>query len=182
MLEPATRPSPIATIARPRALLRRLAVALLVSSCATPPAGAPAASGGVSGVTAEDLSVRAAQVEYAFASTMHDRDFAAFQRFIDDQAIFRSSPSQLLHGKAAILAVWQKYFGPGPAPFSWQPDSVTVDQSGTLAISTGPVFDPSGRVIARYTSIWRRVGSGSGVGDWRIIVDQGVQACDCAHP
>jgi ketosteroid isomerase-like protein len=154
------------------------AIVLGLSACATPAAAPPPAP---APLAPEELSSHVAATELAFANTLRDRDFAAFQRFIDEQAVFRASQSRLLHGRAAIAAEWQKYFtAGGPPPFSWQPDSVTVDQSGTLAVSTGPVLDGSGKTIARFTSIWRRVGAGTGIGDWRIIVDQGVTACDCA--
>ena len=33
---------------------------------------------------------------------------------------------------------------------------------------TGPVFDPHGRCIGRFTSIWRREAAG-----WRIVFDKG---------
>jgi ketosteroid isomerase-like protein len=154
------------------------AVVLGLAACATPAAAPPAPA--PAPLAPEELSPHVAATELAFANTLRDRDFAAFQRFIDEQAVFRASPSRVLHGRAAIASEWQKYFtAGGPPPFSWQPDSVTVDQGGTLAVSTGPVLDANGKTIARFTSIWRRVGPGTGIGDWRIIVDQGVTACDC---
>ena len=49
-----------------------------------------------------------------------------------------------LHGRAAVVEGW-KHFYEGPAPFSWAPERVEVTSSGTLAISSGPVFDPDGQ-------------------------------------
>jgi hypothetical protein len=47
--------------------------------------------------------------------------------------------------------------------------------SGTLAISSGPVRDPSGKLVATFTSIWRQEAPGV----WRIIFDKGNDVCDC---
>ena len=161
---------------RTAALVLALALSTGLGACAVQP---PAQNPTVAALPAEELSGRAAAAEIAFANTLRDRDFASFQAFIDEHAVFRVSSSRLLHGRAAIAAEWQKYFVGQPAPFSWMPDSVTVDRSGMLAVSTGTVLDAGGKVIARFTSIWRRIGPGSGINDWKIIVDQGVTACDC---
>jgi hypothetical protein len=53
------------------------------------------------------------------------------------------------------------------------PEDVEVLDSGTLAISTGPVRDPKGALFATFTSIWRLEDSGK----WRIIFDKGNQVC-----
>ena len=47
---------------------------------------------------------------------------------------------------------------------------------GTLAISSGPVRDPSGKLFATFTSIWRQEAPGV----WRIVFDKGNDVCDCA--
>ena len=44
------------------------------------------------------------------------------------------------------------------------------------ASSSGPVFDPSGKQIATFSSIWRLEAPGV----WRIIFDKGNDVCDCA--
>ena len=64
------------------------------------------------------------------------------------------------------------------APFSWQPDTVEVLESGNLALSSGPVFDPAGKKFATFTSIWRQ----DAPGVWRIVFDKGNPECDCARP
>jgi ketosteroid isomerase-like protein len=46
---------------------------------------------------------------------------------------------------------------------------VEVLDSGTLALSAGPVRDPKGQQIGTFNSIWRREADGS----WKIIFDKG---------
>jgi len=41
--------------------------------------------------------------------------------------------------------------------------------SGTLALSSGPVRDPTGKVVARFNSIWRQEPGGV----WRVVFDKG---------
>jgi len=53
-----------------------------------------------------------------------------------------------------------------------------VLDSGTLALSSGPVFDPDGKQIATFNSIWRL----EAPGQWRIVFDKGSAACNCASP
>lgn len=50
--------------------------------------------------------------------------------------------------------------------------------SGTLALSSGPVYDPAGRNFATFTSIWRLEAPGV----WRIVFDKGNENCDCKAP
>jgi ketosteroid isomerase-like protein len=110
--------------------------------------------------------------ERAFARSMAERDFTAFASLLSEQAVFFDGKS-VLRGKAAVAAGWKPQFdGPVP-PFSWEPDQVEVLGDGTLALSTGPVRAPSGKVIARFNSIWRQESPGV----WRIVFDKG-QAAD----
>ena len=132
-----------------------------VIGCAGGPAPRPAAS---------DADVAA--VETAFAQTMADRDFAAFGRFIDDEAIFLNG-GRVLRGKPAILAFWKKQYAEPAAPFSWAPDLVAVLPSGDLANTEGPVKNPDGVVFARFYSLWRR----NAAGEWRIVFDNGYSTC-----
>jgi hypothetical protein len=44
-----------------------------------------------------------------------------------------------------------------------------VLESGTLALSTGPVVDTSGEVVGRFNSIWRLEAPGV----WKIVFDKG---------
>jgi ketosteroid isomerase-like protein len=55
---------------------------------------------------------------------------------------------------------------------------VQVLESGTLALSTGPVRDPKGKLVGRFSSIWRREAPGV----WRIIFDHGSDVCEPPRP
>lgn len=115
--------------------------------------------------------------ERAFAASMRARDHAAFTSFLSDEAVFFSS-DKVLRGKPEVAAAWRRFFEQAAAPFSWEPDKVEVLDSGTLALSSGPVRDPQGKLIARFTSVWRLDSSGA----WRIVFDQGNDVCRCAAP
>ena len=118
------------------------------------------------------LEQQVVDTERTFAKTMADRDLAAFARFLSDETVFFSGPTPL-RGKAAVTAYWKRFYDQPAAPFSWQPERVQVLDSGTLALSTGPVFDASGKRVASFTSVWRLEAPGV----WRIVFDKG---CNCA--
>jgi ketosteroid isomerase-like protein len=106
--------------------------------------------------------------ERAFARSMAERRLDQFTGFVSEEAVFLDGTT-MLRGRQAVAEGWAAYFkGPNP-PFSWEPDQVVVLESGTLALSTGPVRDPSGKVIARFNSIWRLESPGT----WRVIFDKG---------
>jgi ketosteroid isomerase-like protein len=111
--------------------------------------------------------------ERAFARSVADRDQPAFSRFISAEAVFFSGDTPL-HGKARIVAAWSRYFGTPQAPFSWQPSQVEVLDSGTLALSSGPVKDPAGKLVGTFTSIWRLEAGHT----WRIVFDKGNEVCN----
>jgi ketosteroid isomerase-like protein len=106
--------------------------------------------------------------EVAFARTMADRNAQSFAEFIADEAVFFSGTTAL-HGKAKVVEGWAGYFTDKEAPFSWAPDQVEVLASGTLALSTGLVRDPTGKTVARFNSIWRLEGPNR----WRVVFDKG---------
>ncbi len=110
--------------------------------------------------------------ERDFAATMAERDYAAFTQFLSDETVFFSGET-VLRGKQAVAAAWKPYFDGAEAPFSWAPQGVEVLDSGTLALSTGPVFDPGGTLVSTFTSIWRLEAPGT----WRIIFDKGNKVC-----
>lgn len=122
---------------------------------------------------ADRLSQKVAETERAFAATMADRDHAAFVNFLSDEAVFFSGDSSL-RGKQQVADTWKAYFEEAQAPFSWEPQRVEVLDSGTLALSTGPVRNSSGELFAYFTSIWRLEANG----EWKIIFDKGNRACD----
>lgn len=128
-------------------------------------------------VTTDELKNLEQQVwqrEQAFAQAMADRDFTAFARFIDDDAIFFGDAT--LQGKAAITEGWRRFFETPTAPFSWRPAHVKVTADGQLAHSSGPVLDAKGQHIADFNSVWRRQADGS----WKVVLDKGCGRCACA--
>ncbi len=112
--------------------------------------------------------------ERAFARSMADRDFNAFGALVSDEAIFFGGQGPE-RGKAAVLATWKGFFDSPNAPFSWEPETVEVLQSGTLGLTSGPVKDPTGKQIGVFNSIWRREAAGG----WKVIFDKGCPACSC---
>lgn len=107
-------------------------------------------------------------VERAFARTMVDRDLEAFASFLSDEAVFFAG-TKALRGRQQVTEAWAAYFSEPAPPFSWDPDQVVVLESGTLALSTGPVVDTSGEVVGRFNSIWRLEAPGV----WKIVFDKG---------
>ena len=122
--------------------------------------------------TNAQLAEQVRQTETAFAKTMADRDHAAFVSHLADETIWFGRT--VLRGKDAVAKAWKPFYEGKQAPFSWRPETVEVLDSGTLALSSGPVFDPSGKQTNTFTSIWRRDADGK----WRIIFDKGSPVCD----
>ena len=126
--------------------------------------------------TYEETRNQVLETEAAFAKTMADRDLLAFSTFIADNAIFYAG-EDALRGKQEIVSAWSRFFTDPGAPFSWEPATVEVLESGRLAHSVGPVRDPNGSVIGEFASIWRYKN-----GAWKIIFDRGSAVCDCTTP
>jgi ketosteroid isomerase-like protein len=141
-------------------------LALALAACATPMTKASNA----------ELRKQVADAEQAFAQTMADRDLAAFTSFLSQETVFFSGPKPL-RGPAEVTAFWKRFYETPKPPFSWRPETVEVLESGTLALSTGPVFDPSGKKFATFTSLWRQEAPGV----WRIVFDKGNPECDCEN-
>lgn len=114
------------------------------------------------------------ETERAFADTMAQRDFEKFKSFLAEEAVFFSGETAL-RGKQQIADAWESYFKEPKAPFSWESKSVEALDSGTLAWSTGPVYDSEGKVIATFNSVWQLDASDQ----WRIIFDKGNAVCNC---
>lgn len=144
----------------------RLAGAVCVWMAATAATAAPASNA--------ELKKQVADTERAFAASMKARDLAAFSSFLAEDTVFFSGPVPL-HGKKAVTQFWKKFYDKPAAPFSWEPADVEVLSSGKLAMSKGPVYDPSGKLVARFASVWRLEPSGK----WKIIFDHGWDECDC---
>ncbi|MEO8152994.1 MAG: nuclear transport factor 2 family protein [Rhizobacter sp.] len=134
---------------------------LWLAACSTPPPTPNLAS----------LQRQVIDTEAAFAKTMADRDHAAFASFLADDTVFFSGPTPL-RGKQAVAAWWKRFYETPQAPFSWKPEKVEVLDNGSLALSTGPVFDDNGKAVATFTSVWRQESPGV----WRIVFDKG---CNC---
>ena len=124
--------------------------------------------------TNAELKQQVADTERAFAATMKARDLAAFTEFLSAETVFFSGPVPL-RGREQVTQFWKKFYDGKEAPFSWEPDQVDVTDSGTLAHSSGPVYDPKGKLIGRFNSVWRQ----EAPGQWRIVFDKGEQLCDC---
>ena len=127
--------------------------------------------------SAGDPKQQVATTERRFAATMAQRDFMTFRDFISDEAVFFSG-DVATRGKDAVVSDWKPLFEKPEAPFSWEPAQVEVLDSGTLAISSGPVRNAKGELIATFTSIWRLEAPGI----WRIIFDKGTPVCHDAKP
>lgn len=119
-----------------------------------------------------DPVVKVSETERAFARTMAERDFEAFRSFLSPEAVFFAGDTPL-RGSTAVARAWRPYFEAPEAPFSWAPETVEVLDSGNLALSSGPVFDPAGACIGSFTSIWRR----EAAGEWKIVFDKGSKDC-----
>ena len=128
-------------------------------------------------VDIETFKQQVADTERAFAKTMADRDYAAFGKFIADDAIFFAG-RRPIRGADEVKKAWKPFYAEAAAPFSWAPETVEVLASGNLALSTGPVKDTDGKVTATFTSIWRM----DAAGNWKIIFDKGNNACNCVPP
>jgi ketosteroid isomerase-like protein len=144
-----------------------LAAALAISSAA--PSAEAAAAAGASNA---ELAGQVRQAEIAFARTMADRDHQAFARHVAEEAIFFGGET-VLRGRGAVADGWARFFEGAEAPFSWAPERVEVLDSGTLALSTGPVFDPGGKRVGTFISTWRREQDGV----WRVVFDRGCPPC-----
>jgi ketosteroid isomerase-like protein len=118
--------------------------------------------------TPSTLTSHVFAAESSFAASMARRDLKAFAALISPEAVFFSDTAAL-RGKEVVVDAWRRFFVERKPPFSWRPETVEVLSSGTLALTSGPVHDPGGKLIGTFTSIWRREADGS----WRIIFDKG---------
>ncbi len=119
------------------------------------------------------IAARVRAREQAFAKTLADRDLVAFAGFVSEEAVFVGRG--VLRGRTAVAEGWKALFEGPKAPFSWQPETVEVIDSGTLALSRGPVFQPDGKRSGTFTSTWRREADG----EWRVLLDSGCPPCAC---
>lgn len=107
------------------------------------------------------------QAEIGFAKAFADRDKAKFFAYVADDAVF-SGGLATQRGKEAVIKRWSRFFDNQPvAPFAWGPERVEVTAGGKIGLSTGPVVDPDGNLIAYYSSVWQKQGDGT----WKIVFD-----------
>jgi ketosteroid isomerase-like protein len=128
----------------------------------------------IAGETNAELKEQVRHTEIAFAKTLADRNPVAFASFLSKETIFMSG-TRVSRGPREVSERWKGYFDGPQAPFSWEPDQVQVLDSGNLAMTSGPVHDPSGKRIGTFNSVWRREAKGQ----WKIVLDNGCPACDC---
>jgi ketosteroid isomerase-like protein len=121
-----------------------------------------------------ELKEQVRQTEIAFAKTMADRNAAGFASFLASETVFMSG-GRATRGAKEVVERWKGFFAGAQAPFSWAPEFVEVLDSGTLAMSSGPVRDSSGKRTGTFNSVWRRESDGK----WKIILDNGCPACNC---
>lgn len=148
-------------------VINSVAAAAVLALGATPLAAATA--------TNDELAAQVRAVETAFAATMAARDHAAFGTFLADETVFFGARGPL-RGAAVVKEAWHRFFTEPEAPFSWRPETVVVLDSGTLALTAGPVLDPQGKHIADFQTIWRLEGDGK----WRVVFDRGNDVCEGA--
>jgi ketosteroid isomerase-like protein len=127
--------------------------------------------------TNADLKEQVRQTEIAFAKTLADRNPEAFASFLAGEAVFMSG-ARVTRSAKEVAERWKPFFEGAQAPFSWAPETVEVLDSGTLAMSSGPVRDASGKRTGTYNSVWRRETDGK----WKIVLDNGCPACNCDTP
>jgi len=118
------------------------------------------------------LQQQVADTERAFAKTMADRDHEAFKTFLSEEAVFFGEIG-VLRGKEAVAEGWKGLYTGPDALFSWEPQEVEVLESGTLALSSGPVYNPQGERIGTFNSVWRLEANGK----WRVVFDKGCPPC-----
>lgn len=124
--------------------------------------------------TPSKLKTELRATEVAFAQTMVNRDLEGFVEFLSREVVFFSGETEL-RGKDAVSEAWARYFEGTAAPFSWTPNTVAVLESGNLGFTSGPVFDPDGKRIGTFNSLWRRLPGGR----WQILFDRGCPPCEC---
>jgi len=132
-------------------------------------------AGAAFAATNAELEQQVRQAEIGFAKSMADRDHKAFASFLAPDSVFMDGPLRSSRGAQAVAADWKRFFEGEKAPFSWEQQTVIVLESGSLALSTGPVKDPSGKRVGTFNSIWRKEKDGQ----WKVVLDNGCPPCNC---
>jgi ketosteroid isomerase-like protein len=124
-----------------------------------------------------DLVADVRAAERAFAKTMATRDLKSFSGYVSAEGVFFGAKGPL-RGREAVVEAWKRFFEAKDAPFSWEPEVVEVLGSGSLALTSGPVHDPDGKLIGTFTTIWRHEPDDR----WRVVFDKGCQVCEPEKP
>ena len=124
-----------------------------------------------------DLAADVRAAERAFAKTMATRDLKSFSGYVSEEGVFFGAKGPL-RGREAVVEAWKRFFEAKDAPFSWEPEVVEVLGSGSLALTSGPVHDPEGKLIGTFTTIWRHEPDGR----WRVVFDKGCPVCEPEKP
>lgn len=124
--------------------------------------------------SAEEAAASLRATEVAFARTMADRDHQAFASFLAEETVFFGGRGEI-RGKDAVVTAWAPLYEGPEAPFLWRPETATVLDSGTLGLTSGPIFAPDGTRIGTFNSVWRREPGGS----WKVVFDRGCPECEC---
>ena len=110
-----------------------------------------------------ELKQQVTDTERAFAATMKARDHAALRQFPVGRGDLLRRRKQSLAGKETrVVEVEALLRQAGRAVFVGAGHRSRCWRRATLAISSGPVYDPAGKLISRFNSIWRLEAPGSG--------------------
>lgn len=114
-----------------------------------------------------DATEEVRQAEIGFAKAFADRDQAKFFSYVAHDAVFLNGLGTL-RGKTEVVKQWSRFFDNVPvAPFSWGPERVEITAGGKLGFSMGPIYDPAGRHLGHYSSVWQKQVDGG----WKVVID-----------
>jgi len=123
-----------------------------------------------------ELKEQVRATERAFAKTMADRDHVAFVSFLSEETVFFGG-NGVQRGVKQVADAWKRFYESAKAPFSWESEQVEVLESGTLALSSGPVYDADHKRTGTFNSVWRKDPGGK----WKIVFDKGCPPCNCSQ-
>lgn len=136
-------------------------ILLLLTTCGRP-------------VSPEQVEAEIRQTEAAFNQLAEERGLkAAFSHFAADEgALIRGK--QLIEGKSAITAYFDRPTGMEDVRLTWAPDRIIVSEAGDMAYSFGKyqfsARDTSGQLFSDegiFRTLWKKQSDGS----WRYLVD-----------